>query len=139
MPASRRVDRFVTDTHPLIWFAGGVHRKLGKKALAAFRAYEEGEARLFVPTPVVIETWFLAQSGSLRLDTSLERWWKDIAHPLLTYEPLTAEDVFMGTAMPWAHRDPYDRLIVATTRRLGLPLISADGEIEDSGQVEVLW
>ncbi len=28
--------------------------------------------------------------------------------------------------MAWTHRDPFDRLLAATTRHLGVPLVSAD-------------
>jgi hypothetical protein len=50
---------------------------------------------------------------------------------------------------PWGNRkaaygltvlpDPSDRLIVATARTLGLPLVSADARIVESGLVEIVW
>jgi PIN domain nuclease of toxin-antitoxin system len=36
-------------------------------------------------------------------------------------------------------RDPYDRLIVAQARVAGLPLITGDEEIQDSGLVRIVW
>jgi PIN domain nuclease of toxin-antitoxin system len=35
--------------------------------------------------------------------------------------------------------DPYDRLIVAQARITGLPLITGDGKIHDSGLVRTVW
>ena len=35
--------------------------------------------------------------------------------------------------------DPYDRLIVAQARVAGLPLISGDGKIQESGLVRTVW
>ena len=39
------------------------------------------------------------------------------------------------TALP----DPYDHLIVAQARVVGLPLITGDGEIRQSGLVRTVW
>ncbi|MRX52029.1 PIN domain-containing protein [Paracoccus sp. S-4012] len=40
--------------------------------------------------------------------------------------PYTAEIAFLAGAMPWSHRDPFDRMIAATAITLGCPLISKD-------------
>ena len=37
------------------------------------------------------------------------------------------------------NRDPFDRLIVATTIRLGLPLMTADGDIAQAKSCEIFW
>lgn len=39
--------------------------------------------------------------------------------------------------MPWAHRDPFDRLLAATAMRRNLPLISADTVFD--GIVRRVW
>jgi PIN domain nuclease of toxin-antitoxin system len=36
-------------------------------------------------------------------------------------------------------RDPYDRMIVAQARVAGLPLISGDENIQNSGLVRIVW
>jgi PIN domain nuclease of toxin-antitoxin system len=36
-------------------------------------------------------------------------------------------------------RDPWDRLITATTKSLDLPLVTRDEKIRDSGLVETIW
>jgi PIN domain nuclease of toxin-antitoxin system len=36
-------------------------------------------------------------------------------------------------------RDPYDRLIITQARVAGLPLITGDGRIHDSGLVRIVW
>jgi PIN domain nuclease of toxin-antitoxin system len=52
---------------------------------------------------------------------------------------MEAIDVFAAYELDWQHSDPYDRLIVATARRLELPLITGDQAITDWGGVEVCW
>jgi PIN domain nuclease of toxin-antitoxin system len=39
--------------------------------------------------------------------------------------------------MPWAHRDPFDRLLAATATFYNLPLVSADAVFD--GQITRLW
>jgi PIN domain nuclease of toxin-antitoxin system len=36
-------------------------------------------------------------------------------------------------------RDPYDRMIIAQARVAGLPLITGDGKIQESGLVQTVW
>ncbi len=129
---------FVTDTHPLVWQAAQP-RKLGRRAARAFAAYEAGDAVLYVPAPVVLESWFLVKNGRIRHDTSVEAWWRQLASPALILEPMPAEDVFAAGRLDWHHDDVFDRLIVACALRLGLPLVTADRSITDSGLVDVLW
>ena len=39
--------------------------------------------------------------------------------------------------LDWAHRDPFDRIILATALALNVPLISADAVF--NGQVQTIW
>jgi PIN domain nuclease of toxin-antitoxin system len=133
------VEAFVTDTHPLVWFAAGKKRKLGAQARSAFEAVQEGRAHLYVPTPVVVETWFLARAQLIVLETSLERWWRRLFGPTLHFAPMDEETIFRATSLNWAHPDVYDRLIVSTALGLGLPLATADRAVSDWGGVEILW
>ena len=130
---------FVTDTHPLLWFAANQRRKLGSKARVAFDAYESGEASIYVPAPVIIECWMLARNGTLMLEGSLDKWWRSVQAPGLLPVELTPEDVIRAADLAWDHDDVFDRLIVATTQRLDVPLITKDGSITTWGGVEVRW
>ena len=130
---------YVVDTHALVWFAANNIRKLGRRALAAFEEFENGDTVLHVPAPVVLETWFLARAERIRLSTSFAHWWEELASPTLVLEPMNAEDVLAAAGFAWSHQDVYDRLIVAAALRLGLPLITADSAIEESGLVETVW
>ena len=86
-----------------------------------------------------METWFLSQAGVIELETTLGRWWNRMSNPRLHLVDLSASDVFVAASLGWSHRDPYDRMIVATALKLGLPLVTADDAITDWGGVELLW
>ena len=133
------MNAFIVDTHPLVWFAAGRLQKLGRRARPAFLAFERGEAILYVPAPVAIETWFLVRNGTLRPRSSFGAWWQEIARPELVHVELTHADVLAAAELDWAHTDPFDRMIVATARRLGVPLLTGDAAITDWGGVTVEW
>jgi PIN domain nuclease of toxin-antitoxin system len=50
---------------------------------------------------------------------------------------LSPEIAVNAGAMPWGHRDPFDRLLAATAAHYGLPLISADAIFD--GLVARIW
>ncbi|MCI0672329.1 MAG: PIN domain-containing protein [Myxococcaceae bacterium] len=137
------VEGYVVDTHPLLFYAGNDLKRLSKRARAAFEAAESGEGFLYVPAPVVLETWLLALNGTIRLQTTLAAWWEDLAasgfHPL----DMTRDDILDAAALRWSHRDIFDRLIVATAQRMDLPLLTKDHAITEwagvSGAIEVVW
>ncbi|WP_158623957.1 type II toxin-antitoxin system VapC family toxin [Corallococcus llansteffanensis] len=134
---------YVLDTNALLFYAGDQLQKLGPRAKRAFAAFEQGRGYLVVPAPVVMETWLLSMGGKLRFPTTLDAWWADIAFPELLHEPMSEADVREAARLDWEHRDHFDRLIVAATRRLGLPLLTRDSAItdwaQDTGGIEVAW
>jgi PIN domain nuclease of toxin-antitoxin system len=56
------------------------------------------------------------------------------------YQPLdaTPEHVFLADELRFT-RDPFDGLICAAARTMGLPLITRDAEIQRSGTVKTIW
>ena len=47
--------------------------------------------------------------------------------------PITAEQVIAVQCLPWIHRDPFDRLLVAVCQIEGLPLFTADESLSRYG------
>lgn len=128
----------VTDTHPLVFHAANSSR-LGKRAAAHFRACERSEALTFVPAAVIWEMGLLARGGRIDLGSSL----RDFFGALFSnsaYQPLdlTPEQVYLADE-DRPNDDPFDALICAAARTLGLPLLSRDREIQDWGLVKVVW
>ncbi|MCX5892308.1 MAG: type II toxin-antitoxin system VapC family toxin [Deltaproteobacteria bacterium] len=52
---------------------------------------------------------------------------------------LTPEIAVESTELQGFHRDPADQIIVATSRVLGMPLVTADQRIIQFGKVETIW
>jgi len=116
----------VLDTHVLVW-AVNDERRLGAEARAAIAAAgETDEIGISAITPWEIA--LLAESGRLRLAQEAGAWIRAaLALPgirLLPIDPAIATD---SARLPGALRaDPADRLLVATARQCGAPLLTAD-------------
>jgi PIN domain nuclease of toxin-antitoxin system len=128
----------VVDTHALVFHAAG-GGKLGPRAAAWFDRCEQRDAILYVPTAVMWECSLLARVSRINLRRTVRVFFDDLfSNP--AYQPLdvTPETVFVADELRFT-RDPFDALICAAAQTLGLPLITRDADIRDSGTVKVIW
>ena len=112
---------------------------LGPKAAAFFARCEAQESILYVPAVVVWECSLLARVSKINLRRTVRAFFDDLfTNP--AYQPLdvTAEQVFLADELRF-NRDPFDALICAAATTMGLPLITRDGDIRQSGLVSVIW
>lgn len=126
----------VLDTHAWVWWVDRDPR-LGRAALDALDALS-GAARPYVCDISLWEVALLVERGRLSFDVSLSEWLDAAAHPrsvrLLPITPAIATAV---AELPSTfHRDPADRLIVATCRVLQAPLLTKDRLITRSRLVK---
>ncbi len=53
--------------------------------------------------------------------------------------PILPIDAEAAGALAWLHNDPFDRMLVAQARRLGLTLATADAAIRDFASIAQIW
>jgi PIN domain nuclease of toxin-antitoxin system len=122
------------DTHALLWFQAG-DRRLSR---AARRAIEADDAERLISAASV---WEMAIKVSLRR--------LDLSQPVDAY--ITAKvaqgyrllSITWGHAaavesLPWHHRDPFDRLLVAQALAERCPIVTRDRVFRKYG-VDVVW
>jgi PIN domain nuclease of toxin-antitoxin system len=130
---------FVTDTHALIHHATGRKKRLGRRARRTFERVERGVDTILVPFTVLEEVMLLFEAGKVRLPLPF----RDLVISLSQADnyDLGVNDLqlLLEAASFTTLSDPYDRLIVAQARVAGLPLITGDGEIQESGLVRTVW
>lgn len=133
----REIDAAVTDTHALLYHAGG--RGVGPAAAALFQDAENHRAVIYVPMAVLWEVTLLARAGKINLRRTPQAFFTDV-FTNVAYQPydLTAEQVFSADELRF-NRDPFDALIVAAARALNLPLITRDVDIIESKAVAAIW
>jgi PIN domain nuclease of toxin-antitoxin system len=128
----------VTDTHPLLFHAAGSGH-LGSKAAALFERCERREATLYVPAAVMWECSLLARVARINLRRSVRAFFEDLfSNPAFQPLDLTPDQIFLADELRFT-RDPFDGLIVAAAQSIGLPLITRDTLIRESGTVRAVW
>jgi PIN domain nuclease of toxin-antitoxin system len=129
---------FATDTHPVAYYASQKHSKLSQRTLRLFEDAVESKTAIYVPTPALWEIHKLVKDEVIELPMRFDHWCRDLdSRGSFIIEPLTWHDVAEARQLPF--RDPFDCLIAGTALRLGIPLITKDQVIVDSGLVETIW
>ncbi len=130
---------YVTDTHPLIWYALDIKNKLSKKALKIFAQAEQAEALIYVPDIVLWEISFLVKDGEVIINLPFQQW----CHALLRsrgFDRVSLSPEIMHTAMSMRFtEDPFDAAITATAYAMDLPLLTKDALITEANLVETIW
>jgi len=130
----------ITDTHPIIYFFCDGGKRLGKKALVAFKEAVSGtQTTIFVPTPVLWELAMLVEDNDIDLDKPFAQWIDCLfQYPAINPLPFDVEAVKAFYDVRY-HTDPFDRAIVATAILMDLPLISNDGKMHEHSPCKLFW
>lgn len=130
------MSEYVTDTHALYWHLTNDPR-LSVAARQVFLETDNGQHRVFVPGIALIEMVYLLERGRLEAEP-VEHVFGLLGIPGGSYA-VAPLDQHTATALRSVPRseipDMPDRIIVATARQLGVPLISRDAAIQRAGVV----
>lgn len=111
--------RLLLDTRLLLWWLED------SPSLPAYarEAIGNPENTVFVSAVSLWEIWLKQSLGKLRLpDDFMER----LAAEAFENLPLTAAHTRQVAVLPWRHRDPFDRMLIAQTQVEKLVLLTAD-------------
>jgi PIN domain nuclease of toxin-antitoxin system len=119
------------DTHPLLWALADDDR------IPAWLREDIGAdpTRFGVSDACLWEIAIKRSTGKLRTPDDLPRIVADLGFHQVS---ITRAQVWAVGDLPFHHRDPFDRLLVAQARDLGVPLVTADAALSDY-DVAVLW
>lgn len=122
--------RLLLDTHVLLWSATDPDRLRDETR----EAIEDGSNDVMVS---VVSAWEIAikQSlGKLDLPKPAEEWLPDVLRRTgLDVVDLGLTASLRVRALPWHHRDPFDRLLVAQALDGGMTLVSRDSALAAYG------
>jgi PIN domain nuclease of toxin-antitoxin system len=126
------------DTHAWIWWVEQDAR-LGARAIAVLDSLP-ADRRPFLCDISLWEVATLVELGRLQLDVPLDEWLEAAAHPRsVQLVPISARIAAEVARLPDTfHRDPVDRLVVATSRAQRIPVLTHDERIRRSRLVS-LW
>ena len=127
--------KLLLDTHVFLWFIAG-------DARLSFSARSEIEAQDNLKLVSIASLWEMAIKISLgkltldqRFDDFVPRLIETNGFDLLA---VRTDHVARLTSLPFHHRDPFDRLLLAQARAEGMTLVSDDGQFGPYG-VPLLW
>jgi PIN domain nuclease of toxin-antitoxin system len=130
-------DVIVLDTHALLWWTLDPDR-LSRAAASSVREMERRGG--FASAISIWELGVKIQRGKLDLGISIEEFTRRIDETaIVQLLPVTTTTWLRSLELGWDHRDPADRVIVATAVLQGVPLVTADAEIRRFSGVTCIW
>ena len=131
MPRTSDPDPLLLDTHVWLWLVAGSADLSTEARLTIDEAAASGTLRI-----AAISLWevaLLASRGRIVLGKSIGPWLDEaLADPGPAIDPLSPQIAVESYALPDVfHRDPADRLIVATARVANATLMTRDQRILD--------
>ena len=126
------------DTHVLIWWLDDIERlSSAQKGVVESASID---SPLLVSDISLLEIATLHSLGRLRLRIPLREWLeKATAPPLVRRQGISPAIAAESAALPDSfHRDPADRILVATARVIGATLLTHDRRILDAGLADTL-
>lgn len=120
--------RFLLDTHVLLWLLGDPER-----VPAATRdQLADRRTELLVSAASALEVATKVRIGKLPSGAHLVDTWADRLRDIVATDlPITSHHCLLAGSLAWAHRDPFDRLLVAQALVDNLVLVSTDAAMKD--------
>jgi PIN domain nuclease of toxin-antitoxin system len=129
----------VLDTHALIWWVSNDDALSAAAREAIDRELDGGT--IIVSTVSAGEVAMLVKQGRLGLSMELGSWLDTIARiEAVKFCPVDTEIAVKSVDLPGEfHKDPADRMIVATARKFAAPLVTKDDKILAYPHVRSIW
>lgn len=112
--------KYLLDTHALIWFLEGDERL----TVTAKSIICNDDTDIYVS---IVSLWEMAikiSLGKLELSQSLEQIIARLPQQAITLLPVQTTHVVTLLSLPFEHRDPFDRLLIAQALRENMKLMS---------------
>ncbi len=129
----------VLDTHTLVWWATN-DSSLSKKAKSVIERERAG-GEIVVSAISAWEIAMLVERETLAFSMDVENWLAIVQQiPGVRFAPIDVDISTKSVKLPGEfHKDPADRLIVATARKFGAPLVTKDLKIRAYDHVKTIW
>ena len=130
----------VLDTHVLLWWVSGSDELSASAEKAISNTLTQG-SEIMVSAISAWEVSMLIDKERLILSMDVESWFDEVSQiDGVRFMPVDNEIGIKSTVLPGDfHKDPADRMIVATARKLAVPLVTADEKIRNYEHVRTIW
>jgi PIN domain nuclease of toxin-antitoxin system len=122
--------KLLLDTHVLLWAATSPERL----APGARSAIEDGSFDVLVSTVTAWEIAIKQSLGKLELSRPAELWLPEVIQKSGFQSAVVDQNAALRVrALPWHHRDPFDRLLVAHALEEGCTVVTRDAVFAEYG------
>lgn len=119
---SGMTSKLLLDTCGLLWLAAGSNR-LSKETLYTI----DNAPIAYVSAISAWEISLKAERGQLKLPMPVREWFiSALEQHSLMLASLDVDILFAANQLPWHHRDPADRFIIATALNKGAVVVTGD-------------
>ncbi len=125
---------YLLDTHALIWFLNG-DKELSAKAR---KAIESSGVTNFVSLASLWEIAIKISLDRLNLNVPFENIGDEIENNNFQILPIIFQDMLILSSLPFHHKDPFDRLLIAQAINNKFTLISKDVHLTKY-KIKILW
>lgn len=124
------------DTCTLLWVAS-TPDKLSPTARQTIRS---SAGSIYVSAISSFEIALKHRRGALTLPLPPEEWLAEVVklHGF-TEAPISSRIAARSALLPLHHNDPADRILVATAKELGAPIVTPDALIKAYSGIRVIW
>lgn len=124
--------RLLLDTNVVVWLLLGARERVSSTAVEALE--DERNAVALSAASV----WEIAIKRSLGKLVIADGWAAALAR--LRFDPMPITAIHAGAVehLPWHHRDPFDRLLVAQASVERCAIVTADDRLRAYG-IEIVW
>jgi len=128
------------DTHTFIWWVSNPE-KLSDKAIKTIDKELKREGEILVSSISVWEIYMLVKKGRLKLIMDVDVWFEKIEKlGSLQFVPVDNKIAAKSVMLPEPfHKDPADRIIIATSLLHGAPLVTSDRRILNYLHAQSIW
>ena len=130
----------ILDTHALVWWVNGAE-SLSANARRAIDDTLASDSEVLISSISAWEIAMLINKGRLVLSMDVASWLDEVSQiDGVQFVPVDNEIGIKSTVLPGEfHKDPADRLIVATARKFAIPVVTADEKLIQYAHVKTIW
>lgn len=124
------------DTHTFIWLC--MNPELLSEKVR--RMMDHDRHGLFISSITAVEIGLLVRAGRVVVPTDAEQFLKDNLRRFGIHEiPVDVEIGLASTQLPEIHRDPFDRILIATAQKHKMTILTKDQIIPTYPKVKTVW